>query len=99
VSGVQSRTDISSDDRQVKRGNPVRVCATHVDEPFLFQRVQKFSDWYQSRRAVTLCVGLKDFVRKHIQTTPCRSIKVENIEHAQNSIIKMMQVVSFAKDI
>ncbi|XP_014673542.1 PREDICTED: uncharacterized protein LOC106813826 [Priapulus caudatus] len=100
---------ISPTDPEVKR---TCVHATSIDQPgFDLKRLDRFSDWYQVKRAVANCLRVKAFLRQicmkkhHIHEAEstgnlnANPMSVEMLRQAEKEIISQVQRKAFADEI
>ena len=78
---------------------------TEAETPTIVQRLEYFSDWYRARRAIAVCLRLRQRLRhqaagvqgqEHTNTQPS---KVEDLRQAEVEIIKAVQSETFSKEI
>lgn len=107
-------TDIPSivdlkDDPEVKRVQ-VFASSTENQNPTLLERLEYYSSWNAAKRAIANCLFFKQLLknrvlRKHSTTpsesveTTTRTITVEDLQQAENEIIRLVQDANFVKDI
>ena len=103
-------TAVSPEDPKVKR---VSTLATHVQEASSFlECLEYFSSWHHVKRAVAVCLCLQEKFRspnscdEKVKWDPNDSISskyipanVEELQNAENKILKMVQRVAFPKEI
>ena len=103
-------TAISPEDPKVKR---VSTLATHVQEASSFlERLEYFSSWHCVKRALAVCLRLQEKFRspnssdEKVKQDPNDSksskyihANVEELQNAENEIIKMVQRAAFPKEI
>ena len=85
------------DDPEVKRSVTMTTCSSDEPKSTLDERVQRFSSWYRSQRAVALCMKyitkLKARARKEPDDTA--KLKVQDLERAGKLIIRAAQFKAF----
>ena len=99
---------ISPDDPEVKRGS---VLATQVWKPSsVLEHMEYFSSWHRPKRAVAVCLRLKEKFRspnqKEAKRDPSDSrsskyipVNVQELQSAEIEIIKIVQGAAFPEDI
>lgn len=91
-----SKPELDQSDPEVKR---VKTLNTKVDDSYcsILERLDYFSDWQRARKAIAICLNLKDSLRNKSSKTQICSISVEDISRAEIEIIRHVQR-NFFKD-
>ena len=82
----------------------MQTAQTHSEKLSLAERIEYFSDWYRSKRAVALCLRyircLRDRVRKKQGShEEIRQLKVSDLKSAECIIIRAVQKKAFKEEI
>eukprot|EP00057_Strongylocentrotus_purpuratus_P002977 XP_003725633.2 PREDICTED: uncharacterized protein LOC100892397 [Strongylocentrotus purpuratus] len=90
--------DVPEDDPEVKKSC---VSATSVVTTFDLERLERFSSWYQAKRAVANCGRFKAELRKRCKQRSQSATKplcVEDLNQAQNDILRLVQEHCFPEE-
>ncbi len=78
---------------------------TEAETPTIVQRLEYFSDWYRARRAIAVCLRLRQRLRHRVagvqgqEHTNTQPSKVEDLHQAEVEIVKAVQSEAFSKEI
>lgn len=88
---------LSQEDPEVKQVQVHSTVASDVNMATILQRLEYFSDWHRSKKAIALCMK---FIKKlkGITTSEPRPLLVKNLKEAEDIIIKLVQDDAFSKE-
>ncbi|XP_064622348.1 uncharacterized protein LOC135484644 [Lineus longissimus] len=93
---------IADDDPEVKRSVTVNKTIVSVN-PAKFasmtERFEYFSDWFRLKRAVALCLRYFKLLKNSTAVQGYTPVKVQEMQTAQNRILKITQNESFPREI
>ncbi len=98
------RFEVQSSDPEVKRIATMTTKANPIPDSLLLQRLETFSSWMSARRAIAVCLRLKEKLQKHISnqhdnTTKYEPVCVDELQNAEKLIMKEHQRAKFPKEI
>jgi hypothetical protein len=78
---------------------------TEAETSTMIRRLEYFSDWYRARRAIAVCLRLRQCLRQRAsgvqgqEHTTTQPLRVEDLRQAEVEIIKAAQSKAFSKEI
>lgn len=107
----QPTIDVDDDDPEVRKEKVqvLRTAATEASKKFsLIDRISHISDWNRAKRAVALCLKLKEKMRGHkmkakVMTRSkdrrCPATSVSELQEAEHLILKSAQEVALSEEL
>ena len=89
---------VSEKDPEMKRAQVHSIKSSEKSFPTLLERLNYFSDWYRAKKAVTICLKFKEKLRSHLLKLPQQPLSVDDLQRAEQIIIKEAQQGTFGGD-
>ncbi|CAC5381869.1 unnamed protein product [Mytilus coruscus] len=94
----QSKPKLNLQDLEVSRAKTL-ITQTEKCISAILERIEYFSDWLRAKKAVAICLNLKDALRTKSSKTNTLSVSVEDMNRAELEIIRHVQKDAFKDEI
>ncbi|XP_077861672.1 uncharacterized protein LOC144342274 [Saccoglossus kowalevskii] len=94
-----STTALNTDDPEVKKSVVLSTQSIKTEPASFLQRLDYFSDWHRMKTSVALCIRYMQRLRsRSIPFVSVSPITVEELQHAEQLILKELQAAHFAEE-
>ncbi|XP_006823753.1 uncharacterized protein LOC102809855 [Saccoglossus kowalevskii] len=92
-------TALNTDDPEVKKSVVLSTQSIKTEPASFLQRLDYFSDWHRMKKSVALCIRYMQRLRsRSIPLVSVSPITVEELQHAEQLILKELQAAHFAEE-